>query len=526
MKKKMSVFVLVLLLIASLLSGCGSKAADTDEASAKSVTIAIASDWKGMDPYQAEELNLTQRLVGDGLLALDYDTLEMIPNVASDYSISEDGKTITLTVPDGLKFADGTAVTADDLKASIEWGLKNGFYSSDYAVFKDVTVDGNKVAINCDKFSSTALFYLTTSFIPIMEKSQMDTLTLEEMFKQAKPFGLFSVSDYAAGSSITLTKNPGYATTNPRITNKGASPIEQVTIKVIPDGFSRVSGLKSGELDIITYVPGENIAELKADPNIKVIQYATPGMRYLELNRTNPFLSDENVRKAIGLAINREDIEAANNGLVKTAYGFIVPEMLDYSADFSEKYKADNCNNIEKSKELLAAAGWKDTNKDGYLEKDGKTFEISLLGNQATPDTNTTTQIMQQQLKEIGIKVNIETMESGYLNDSVSNNKYDAALIGFSWPEPCSILPYIVKDEANLNGNNFIEMSANAAFIRDDAQRKAELVKAQEVLSADSCFIPVLQGVDALAYRSDKISNVVVLPDTDILFNDVAPVSK
>lgn len=525
MKRNALAILLILLMSVTLFTGCGGKA-DTTASEVNAVTIAIASDWKAMDPYQADELNLTQRLVGDGLLALDYDTLEMVPNIISEYSISDDGKVITLTVPEGMKFADGNPVTPDDLKASIEWGMKSSPYSGDYSVFQTVAVEGNNVIINCEKFSSTALFYLTSTFIPIMEKAQIEAGTAESLFTDARPFGLFSVSEYVAGASIKLVRNDGYTTTNANILNKGASPLDEVLVKIIPDGFSRVSGLKSGELDIITYVPGENIAELKADPNIKVIQYATPGMRYLELNRTNPFLSDQKVRQAIGFAINREEIATASNGLVRTAYGFIVPEMLDYNAAFGEAYKTTNCNNVDKAVELLTAAGWKDSNGDGYVEKDGKTLEISLLGNQATPDTKTTTQIMQQQLKAIGVKVNIETMESGYLNDRVSGNNYDAALIGFSWPEPCSILPYIIKDEANLNGNNFIQLSMDAAYIQDKTQREAQLTEAQEVLAADSCFIPVLQGVDAVAYRADKISGLTILPDTDMLFNDVAPAGK
>lgn len=532
--KKGFVLFMVLFMLMAIASGCSNEVAEVDEGEVvtdatdqttnemkgpKEVTIAIASDWQGTDHYQADEINQFQKLIGDSLIVLN-SKLEISNNIASEVDIAADGTTVKITVPEGIAFGNGDPVTPEDVKASIEYGLVNSPYRWDYMNIVEITIEGNQVILKTDYYSSTMLYNFCSTYIPVAQKSQIDSLTIDKMLTESDQYGLFYVEEFVSGSHYTLLKNEGYKTTNADIENKGASNIDKVTIKIMPDGFSRVNALISGEIDIAAAVPAENIPQLESDPNISIIERPSPGMRFLSLNSKNPLFEDNRVREAIAQAINREQIEEANQKNVRVAYSFVVPEMLDYSQEAYDYYKETYSNNVEKAKQLLDDAGWKDTNANGIRDKDGVELEFSVMGGATLPDIKVTTQVLQVQMLSIGVKVNIETLDYSYLREKVSNGDYDAAFIGFAWIDPPSILPYMVKDEASVMDPTYFDRATESAFIQDKGERVAEIFAVQKILMDELYMIPLLQSYDYLAFNN-RIVGLKLLPDLDVLFNDV-----
>lgn len=513
--KKLSVLIAVLMVITGALVFAGGQ----QEAETKKVTVAIADDWQGTDHFQADQINQFQKLIGDSLIVLDSDK-NMVANVASSVEIDPDGAYVRLTLDEAMTFGDGTPVTPEDVKASILYGLENSPYKWDYMNIVDFKIDGNTIDLITDSYSSTMLYNLCSTYIPIAQKKQIEALSVEEMLTQSDQYGLFYVDEFVSGSHYTLLRNDGYVTHNKEIENKGSSHIEEVTIKIMPDEFSRVNALLSGEIDIAAHVPAENVPQLREDPNIEVIEYVPAGMRWLALNASHPFFQDIKVREAIALAINREEIADANAGLLKTAYSFIVPEMLDYDQRLYDYYKNTYCNDVEKAKRLLDEAGWKDSDGDGVLDKDGQAFEVSVLGPASQPDIKTTTLVFQNQMKKLGIKVDINILEYGYLREKAGNQDYDMAFVGMVWIDPPSILPYMIQDEASVIDQSYFDIAANAAFAESKEARLEQLGQAQRILMDELYKIPVCQSIDFLAYNK-RITGLKILPDTDILFNDV-----
>lgn len=536
--KKIGILLLALLLLMLVSVGCssensegnveantGSPAETTTEnpveefSGPKELTIAITSDWQGTDHYQADEINQFQKLIGDSLIVLNSD-LVISKNVASGLDIAEDGTYVKISVPEGITFGNGNPVTPEDVKASVEYGLENSPYRWDYMNIYEIKIEGNDVILMTDYYSSTMLYNFCSTYIPIAQKSQIESLTVDEMLTESDQYGLFYVDEFVSGSHYNLLRNDGYKTNNEEVDNKGASNIEKITMKIMPDGFSRVNALVSGEIDIASLVPAENIPQLEADPNITIIERPSPGMRFLSLNSQNPLFSDIRVRESIALAINREQIVDANKNNVRAAYSFVVPEMLDYSQEAHDYYKNNFSNDVEKAKKLLDEAGWKDTNGDGIRDKDGVELEFSVMGGVTLPDIKITTQVLQVQMLEIGAKVNIETIDYSYLREKVSSGDYDAAFVGFAWIDPPSILPYMLKDEASVMDTTYFDRAMEAAFFQDKDERVDELFAVQKILMDEVYKIPVLQSYDYLAYNN-RIVGLKLLPDLDILFNDV-----
>lgn len=520
-KKRTLAFILAVILMLSLMTACGEKQTSSQgQDEPKKLVFAEAYEWEGIDTYQVEWNGQAQTAHAEGLLTFDMETKKLVSNTALSFEISEDKKTIKLTIPEGLTYGNGEPVLPEDIKRSIEWGLEVSPYNWDYLIIQDIEIDGNDVIIRSEGFSSTVMYYLTTNYLPILSKKQIENSTAEELLTQAMQYGLFYIDEFVAGSHAVLKRNENYKTNNPNVENKGPSHIEELVVKFMPDGFSRVAGLKAGEIDIASSIPVENVEELEKDPNIEVVKIAIPGMVYLTLNKDNPLFEDINVRKAIAYAIDRDTIASTNKGFVEPAFSFIVPAMMDYSSEIAEYYKDNYSNDLEKAKKLLADAGWADTDGDGYLDKDGDIFEFSLIsGTEATHSKNTI-QVMQLGFKEIGIKINVSTAENGYLKEKMSSDDYDAIIKGFEWSEPASILPYIIHDSNNLENEEYNDMLLSAATISDDDERIAKFAETQKILMDEVAFIPILQEVNVLAYRNN-VTGVKILFDNRIIFNDI-----
>jgi peptide/nickel transport system substrate-binding protein len=526
---KKAMMVVILLLIISLLTACGTTQAPEEEqeqvqeqeqVEPKTIVIAESVEWEGIDPYQVEWNGIVQTAHGEGLFTFDNETKEIVPSIASELKISDDKKNLTITIPEGLTFADGSAVTPEDIKRSIEWGLEVSPYNWDYMIIQEMKVDGNDLIITTEEFSSTVMYYLTNIYMSVMSKEQIDNTSAEELLLDSMQYGLFDVEEFVAGSHVTLVRDDGYKTLNPNVDNKGPALVEEIVCKFMPDGFSRVAGIKAGDIDIATGIPVENIQELKDDPNIELIMQPTPGMAFLTLNMDNPLFADINVRKAIAYALDRETIAETNNNYVIPTYSFIVPEMMDYSEELANFYKDTYSNDTDMALQLLADAGWADTDEDGYLDKDGEIFEFSLYASTESTYGSNTIQVMQMGFKDLGIKLEVGTAERGYLKEKMKTEDYDAIIHDFIWAEPASILPYLVYDSNNLLDESFYDKLMGAATIENAEERMEAFADAQKQWMEEFGYIPLLQKYETTAYRDD-IVGVKFLFDGTMIFNDL-----
>lgn len=519
MKKKIIILLLCASLIMSLTS-CSSKNEQPKEQQ-QTLSIAVARPWEGTDIYQCLSTCFTTTLIADGLLTFDKNTKELIPSIAEDFNVSEDGKTITLTIPEGLKYGNGETLTPDDVKSSIEWGLKVSAYSGDYAAIKEIAIEGNNVILKLSDFSATVLYYLTSYYMPVIDKDQIDKTVKEELLMEAMPYGPFYVTEYEQDSFVKVKRNEYYKTNSTNFKNTGKSNLSEAEVKIVPDAFNRISLLKAGEVDVCFDIPIENVEELEKDPNIDIIKYTPPGFNYLALNKDNPIFNDPIVRKAMALALDRE-LLAERDKSVTPLYSYVTPEMTDYSPDTEEYYKANFGTDKAKAKELLAQAGWTDSDGDGILDKNGKKFEFTLTGNAEDTSAKNLMQIIQADLKQLGISVKIETIERRYLVEKMGKDDYDSVLYYYYWAESFTSLPYLFfRDPNNLENQDYYDILAEGVKKVNQDDRKEALTKAQRILVDEGALIPVFKKNAYIAYNK-KVSGITLLHDGIVKFNDVA----
>lgn len=422
-------FMVAILVSAIALSGCkgdktdknANKAPTTDDTSSKeqdqasekdaiyggSIVVGITQDLDSLDPHKAVAAGTNEVLfnVYEGLVKPN-ENGDLVPAVASEYQISEDGKTYTFTLRDGVKFHNGDAVTAEDVKYSIERcaGLLEETdpsvkVESALSNVKEVNIlDDKTIQLVLDKGDTELLAYLTSAIVPA-NYDKLDTAPMGT--------GPFKFVSYAPLESFVVVKNEEYW--------GDKAYLDQVTFKISANTDSAFMELMAGSIDIFPYLTDDQATQLPDTYNIEVGNMNLVQALFLN-NGSEPF-NDIRVRQAISYALDRQGIL----DMVAGGRGTIIDTNM-FSA-FTKYYNTDLAGtydyNVEKAKELLAEAGY----------ANGLTFTITVPSNyQYHVDT---AQIVVEQLKAVGITAKIQLVEwNSWLEDVYGNRNYQATIVG------------------------------------------------------------------------------------------------
>lgn len=522
---------LALLMAFSLFAGCDKAAptpnagdtpptgGDTPTEGVKSLTVA-SLEWRGTDTYQLTGTESFQGLALDTLLLYQADGT-YAPNIAESYSVSEDGKIITFTIPEDFKFADGTPLTPEDIKRSYEWGLEISPYNEDYAAIESIEIDGNDVILHMEAYSTAAMFSIAGSFMPIISAKQLDTMSAEELLWGARPYGAFYVDEYVEGSHVTLKRNEYYKTNNPNVKNKGPMNIETVTVRFINDDFAMSNSVVAGEIDATFTYPSLMLSELSKNPDMTHVWQNDFTVLRLFLNNDYAPFADPNVREAIMLLIDRDGLSEYSEGSLSPVYSYSVSGMIDYSADVESYCKQAYGYNPEKALQMLTDAGWSDTDKDGYLDKNGTplSFTVNYMENAFT---KIIVEYLQVRFREHGIRMELQSLERPLFTAAIqTDDTYQASLHSFSWGDTSSTLPYLVADSNILENDTYFTLCYEAGSNTDADVRTAKFAEAQKILLDSRCCVPVVRVNGLFVYNPSRLQDAFI-DDFGIFFiNDV-----
>jgi len=362
-------------------------------------------------------------LVFNGLVKYDKD-INLVGDLAEGWEISDDGLEITFYLRKGVKWQDGVLFTAKDVlftyQKLIDPATKTP-YSGDFKKVEDFKIiDDYTVKITYSEPFAPAL---ASWGMPIMPAH---LLKREEDFKKfsRQPIGTgpYRFVKWETGSQIILEAYDDYW--------EGRPYIDRYIYRIIPDQSTLFLELRNRGLDYIGLTPLQYQRQTNNDffkQNFRKYKYPSFGYTYIGWNLNNPKFKDKRVRQAINYAIDKEEIiKGVLLGLGKVCTGPFVPNSWAYNPEVKPpRY------NPQKAEELLAAAGWNGKNKAGFLVKDGQQFEFTLLTNQGNEGRRKCAEIIQQRLKEVGIKVNIKIVEWGCLLDIIDKRRFDAVLLGW-----------------------------------------------------------------------------------------------
>ena len=521
MKRYLAILIAALLAMA-LLAACGEEKPEVEAAARETLVLAESSEWWGLDTTLLDGSSFTQGLVADPLVVLD-ENGNMEPCLASAVEVSEDGLTITLTIPKGMYYASGEEVLPEDVVASLTRFQAVSPFSTNLKPLASMEVDGDNVILHLSEYTSDIAVTLAGSFVTVQDKDVLDASTDDDLLWGAQPYGMYYLTDYVPGPHVELARNPYYITHNPNVSNKGAAQVEKVTVRFISEEFSMANAMNVNDIQAIFDISADGLTQITREDITVNRTSSIPAIDYLEFNISSEKLSDIKVREALAIAIDRQALADINAGMVIPAWSIITEKVINHSAEFAQYYQETYPTNVEKAKQLLAEAGWADTDGNGYLDKDGEELKLKIVANDGATERNTV-QSLQIQYKEIGVNLEIEMFANYYHYDVIFQGDYDIGLEHFGWNEPILTLNMVFTDPQNLiacgQEASFYDTVALASHTPDSKARTALIYDAEKILSDYMLTVPLYTAETNFVFAND-VSGIEIVGNGAIYFNDM-----
>ena len=394
-------------------SAAGSSAATSSPAVKKggSLTIGMGSEPLAFDPpsYKATTDLILTNLIFDGLVGFDHD-LNIVPGLAMKWE-QKDPTTWHFDLRTGVKFSDGTAFTGKDVKASLERGATKPRGTAYIGFIKQVNViDDHSVDIITKTPFGAFLKNMATPVAAITSADYLAKNTDDQLLLKPLGTGPFMLKQYTPKQSTIIVPNPNYWGEKPYL--------DQVTFQVIPDEAARYAALQSGQLDVIESPPPQEAAKMDQSSALALLK--SPATRDLRLGFQvqDPVLKNEKLRAAIAHAVDAKSlVQYVVEGMARYAdNGWLPSEVLKTTPPASIPY------DVELAKKELADAG--------YPDGKGLTLELATPQGRYLRDKEIA-EAIQQQLKQIGITVNLKTMEWGAYLDYLGAHKSQLFILGW-----------------------------------------------------------------------------------------------
>ena len=517
--KAVSALIALMLVLALGVAGCSPKEAPAPAASGPQVggtlLLAVPAEPRVLDPLKATAAvdNTVLTYLGAALLDLNPEG-EIVPWLAKDFAVSPDGLKVTLHLKDGVTFTNGEPLTAADFKWTFERFLDTANASpvaaSLLAGVKSIEApDKLTLILNLDSPAYALLSNLCIAgWMQPLNKKAVEAAG-DKYVSSPVGVGPYKVKETKSGEYVLLERNPNYNWA-PAYVHQGPWYIQEIKFSVIPDQASQIAALESGQISGIASIPTQQWDKYAADPRFQFLEALAGGFLYATLNLENPILADPTVRKALNHAVDRASIvKSVFQGHAIAANGAYHPGLPGYLDEMDEKptYAFD----LAKAKQLFEGLGWKDTNGDGIREKDGKKLEFELLVINAGYFP-LTAELVQAQLKEVGVDLKIIAMEQGTAIQNLIGGKYQIGIMQWSWQNDASDIMYNTMHSSQAGaGLNFArykntdldKLITDARFGMDTQQHLKHLGDIQKHIVQNAIQIPLVYTIVGQVYVKD-----------------------
>ncbi|OAX46680.1 ABC transporter substrate-binding protein [Paenibacillus sp. AD87] len=406
-----------------VLSGCGAagnsngavQASGGEQAAGQAeggnLTYALATSPDTLDPHRSG-LAVTVRAIRtiyDNLVVQLPDG-SIKPWLAKEWSVSEDGKSYTFKLREDVKFHDGTPFNAEAVKFNLDRVIDPATKAANSLALirpysSSEVIDEYTIKVNLEQPSQAFLGNLSQALLGIVSPAAAKKYG-DQLGKNPVGTGPYTFVKWDENADIVVAKNKDYNWAPATVENEGAPHIDTITFKIVPEEATRIGSVQSKQVLAAETVPPQNIAALKNDPNQQLLQANTVGLPYtLFFNLRKAPWDDVKVRQAVQSAVDVESIvKTLYLGNYERAWSALSPGILGYNASLEGSINPD----INKANQLLDEQGWI-KGADGIREKDGKKLTLHYVdGSPNREKRNDIAAIIQQQLKQVGIAVEVE----------------------------------------------------------------------------------------------------------------------
>jgi peptide/nickel transport system substrate-binding protein len=437
-----------------------------------------------------------------------------VGDLADSWSVSEDGLEITFHLRPNVRWHDGQPLTADDVHFTYQKLVDPSVhtpFSSNYEMIEAVEVlDPLTVRVRYREPFAPALESWMIGIIPkhLLEGRDVNTSPL---VRTPVGHGRYRFVRWKTGELIELAANPDYFEHRPHI--------DRYLYRVIPDQATLFLELLTLGVDTTGLTPLQYRRQTERaafERHYRKFRYPSFGYTYIGYHLKDPRFADVRVRRAINKAVDKQAIvDGVLYGLGAPATGPYPEASWAYNPDVPVEPYAP-----EEAKRLLGEAGWVDHDGDGVLDRDGQPFEFTLMTNQGNDVRRQVAEIVQEQLKRVGIRVKIRIVEwAVFIHEFIDKRRYEAVLLGWSLgrdPDVYDIFhssktrpgEYNFVDYANVEVDRLLEQGRR---VFDRAKRQRIYREFHRLLYEDQPYT-FLYVPDALPVVSSRFRNVVATP--------------
>ena len=525
----------VAVLALGLVWGLGSAVAASDSpspAAGKVVyRVGILTDFDNLNPFVGFEWPSYEvwYLTYEPLVGYDYGTLAptkgaQATGLATDWSVTPDGKTWTFKIRENATWNDGVPLTAKDVAFTYNYIIDNeltNWTSYTQGIKHATAVDDTTVRFDCSEPKADML----RVYLPIVPEHVWSKVAGKDAglgHPNTPPIvgsGPFKCVEWKKSSYVKLVANKAYW--------RGAPKIDELYLEYYTNADTMVQDLKSGNIDGCSGILDAQYRQLQTVPGIEARTIGTNGFDELAFNcysrgpsRGNPVLKDPKFRQAVNWAVDKDKICAIAYGgharpatTVVTADYYTDPDW-HWEPPADVKYGFD----LEKAKQLLDAAGYKDTNGDGIREAGGKPIVLRLWCRDGSVTYQNVERLVAGWFRSIGLKMVVSTMDLGALGAAIVDKQggklspdYDIVVWGwYSDLDPGSILSYFTtaqigsQSDCGYSNPQYDRLFNEQARTIDPAARKAIIDQMQQILYRDSPYIVLAYSNDLEAYNTAK----------------------
>lgn len=508
------------------------------------IIIGIPSDIETYNPLYSFSVDegVISELLYLSLVQPEWDSkkgdLIFKPMLAEKWEWLNDSASIKFYLRNDVKWTDGVSFTANDVVFSFItysdpavqsklYGTFNKFYTDDMNKIdpeKSFSFDSeNELIIHLRRSKKANLLDFSVPIIPehIFKNVPAKDISTSDLLFSNVTSGAFKLKKWERNQFIILRQDSSSFLFNP-------DAVAELVFKIVPDYTSRLNQLKKGEIDLMELVKPEDADELKKTDHLLIAYQKGREYDYIGWNNIDPesfneegiikphkLFGDKKVRRALTHAINREEI--FNEGLLgygQLATGPVSPIFanaintdlphLDYDPGLSRK--------------LLSEAGWKDSDNNGTIDKNGVEFSFTMIIPPEDPLRNFAATIVKNNLKDAGIELNVETMELGTYIENLYSKSLDSWMAAWYVPIPLDLKNYWYSDPEQTPANlcSYKNIRVDSLLIlaetETDENKLNEIYKSVQELIQQDQPVTFLYWKDNIVAYNKRIKNLQVNP--------------
>jgi peptide/nickel transport system substrate-binding protein len=534
--KRAVIVVMMLALVAGAVSTLPPVAAQEEDGGDEEVVVRFGTtnSLDSLNPFKAVEvpsyevINMQYNL----LVEFSQEDLSPVPGIAESWETSEDGLTWTYHLNPDATWSDGEPVTSEDVKYTYEriQEEEQGTYI-DYVrqIDRIETPDDQTVVLHTKKPSVQML----SIWVPILPKHIWEDVPADESktFKNEPAIGSgpFQAQEWRRGQFVRLVKNPHYFRSEPAV--------DEIVVQFYDNPDTMVQALKQGEVDFIDSIPTRLFQSLEGEPQIETLSSSDAGFTELgfnlyepnpqvieefdapETSTGHPALLDVRVRQAINWAIDEQELtDSVLLGEGQVGSTLVPPPLAKYHLELEESEVMGF--DIARAQELLAEAGWEDTDGNGFVDKDGEDLELRLYVRSESTDTIKVGTFISDWLEQAGIRVNTKAVSDNTLTDDIYAADYDMFIWGWgSDPDPDFILSVLTCGQFMFWSDTFWCNEEYSRLYEEqktqlDLDERAETIhEMQRIAYEESPYVIFFYDNALEAYRTDTFTGWTRQPE-------------